>query len=229
MGNFWEEDESYRKEIEHYKKRDALFAGLLYLVNLLVFFAAGYVHANYNRYLGNELSILLIVCSVVLVLARKQKLSSVGISSKKLGKSVLLGAVPGCIILIANGVTGIINHTVLPSTSYIAMRFFYYFIIIAFTEELIFRGYIQTRIQGLIHNQRRAIGVTAILFMGMHIPYQASVAGTDLITFLASNWIMLLMTGVWHVVFQLLYRKYNNITAPVIMHALMDWSSDIFT
>ena len=98
---------------------------------------------------------------------------------------------------------------------------FYYFIVIALPEEVVFRGYIQTRIYGLIKQDILAIIVTGFLFYAMHLPFQIPVNGMQI------NIINMAIMLVLHFVMNFLYKKYNSLTAPTIFHGLLDWGGDL--
>ncbi|WP_083879838.1 CPBP family intramembrane glutamic endopeptidase [Desulfitobacterium dichloroeliminans] len=101
-------------------------------------------------------------------------------------------------------------------------------LVISLVEEIIFRGYIQTRLYGLIKRPLFAIILGGILFMLMHIPFQIGYAKMGLFAYIQVNYITLMFTFIWHVVFDFLYRKYNTIYASTIFHGLMDWANYLF-
>jgi len=47
-----------------------------------------------------------------------------------------------------------------------------YFLLTAVCEELVFRGYIGTRISGFFKNKYITVALTGILFVLMHFPYR---------------------------------------------------------
>ena len=94
---------------------------------------------------------------------------------------------------------------------------FYYFVVIGLAEEIIFRGYIQTRIYGLIKKDVPAIAMTGVLFYAMHLPYQMPVNGMQL------SLINFAIMFALHIVMNFLHRKYNSLAAPMVFHGLLDW------
>jgi membrane protease YdiL (CAAX protease family) len=76
------------------------------------------------------------------------------------------------------------------------------------TEELIFRGYIQPRIEAASNNPALAIIITSLLFGFLHSPY-----GT----------INQILTPIYiGAIFSVFYRKYRNIKLLIICHFLFD-------
>lgn len=76
------------------------------------------------------------------------------------------------------------------------------------TEELIFRGYILTRLSQLIKNNYLPVIISAILFSSVHFNYRS--VREALFTMLIG-----LLYG-WH------YQTYRNIKILIILHAMLD-------
>ncbi len=221
-------DENYKQTVSQYTKYDAICAIGIYLGVMVSYYVMGILYSKYNMYLGVHVNIAIGILCVVLVLARKQKLSSIGFTTNNLKRSVLIGSGLGLCITLINVVPNMVVHSQFVSIGRFVYNTFYYFIVIALVEEIIFRGYIQTRIYGLIKNNVLAVLVSGILFMTMHIPYQMGAAQMDLVTFILNNFVWLLLTFGWHVVFNFLYAKNNSIVAPAVFHGFLDWSGYLF-
>jgi membrane protease YdiL (CAAX protease family) len=158
-----------------------------------------------------------------LVLARKQKLDSIGITLSKMKKASLTGAVFGIIFTVIMNIIPnmIIGSEIIPANQAI-YNIFYYFIVISLSEEIVFRGYIQTRIYALIKRDVPAIIVTGFLFYAMHLPFQIPVNGMTIDLF---N--IIIIVGL-HCVMNFLYRKYNSLAASTIFHGILDWGGNLF-
>ncbi|MDF2905686.1 MAG: hypothetical protein K0R34_1007 [Herbinix sp.] len=232
MGNriraFFTIDEEYSKEVQEFSRRDAVYALLIYTLILISYYFMGVLHAMKNIYLGNAVNLSLAFLVIGLTLIRKQPLKSIGISGRNLGKSIVLGLVPSILLLAAILVIGFAGGSKLAGISSIFGNFMYFLFIISFVEELLFRGYIQTRLYGLLHKPIPAIIITGILFMLMHIPYRMGVAQMGVLEYITNNYITLLITFLWHVIFRFLYSKYNSILAPTIFHAFVNWTGYLF-
>jgi membrane protease YdiL (CAAX protease family) len=79
------------------------------------------------------------------------------------------------------------------------------------TEELLFRGYLFSRLALLFRSSWLAVVVSSLLFAAFHAGF-----GT-LVQFLNPLYIGLIFT--------LFYRKYSNIKIPIIIHIIIDLSS----
>ena len=66
------------------------------------------------------------------------------------------------------------------------------------------------------------------MFVLMHFPYQLGARDMDLITFISDNVFWFGLLFLYHLLFTWLFRKYNSIIAPVIVHTMMNWGSCLF-
>lgn len=159
---------------------------------------------------------------------RNQSLKSIGIRKDKILKSIVLGilfAIPFITSPIINAVNK--NMHVINSTQ-LLWSFLYYLIEIAFVEELIFRAFIQTRVQGLIKTKWISILIVAIMCSSMHIPFQMLKSTIPLIEFIAMYSISLILQSFMHIYLLYLYRKDNNIISVSITHLLLNFIPSIF-
>lgn len=225
---FFQTDESYQKEVSRYGIIDGMIAIALYLVLMTLYYGMGLYQAKTNIYLGDPVSLFLIALCILIVILRKDGIKSLGFRKKYAKKSIIMGLILGILIVLGNVAVGITNGNTFAPVGTILLKFFYYLIIISLTEEVIFRGYIQSRIFGLVHNNALATILVAIMFVLSHIPYHLSVSKMNLVQFCQSNALWFVSVFILHLVFTYLYRKYNSIFASTIVHALMDWSNDLF-
>lgn len=150
---------------------------------------------------------------------RKQSLRSIGFNKIKILKQIIIGItlyIPvGMLLLILNWKSGInIN---LGSMS--IWNFLYYLIIIALVEEIIFRGFIQQRLNGLIKNKYINLLVAAFIFGVIHIPFRLA-QGLTFIQVLIS----IIPVMVFHIYFVGIYKAGgNSVLSPTIAHAISDF------
>ncbi len=225
---FFTTDFTYKQMTKQYTTIDGILALCLYIILILSYYSAGVLVANNGIYLGELISIVLIAICVTFVLLRKQKLSTIGFTKKNFVKSLVLGMVAGLLALLFFAIPLILEKKPFVNATIILYRIFYYFLIIGLSEEIFFRGYIQPRIYSLIKSDILATIVGALLFYLMHFPFQGAARGTNIIEFMSINWSSWLMSFFWHFVLNFLYRKYNSIVAPTILHGFLNLSASIF-
>ena len=95
-----------------------------------------------------------------------------------------------------------------------------YFLLVSVCEEFVFRGYIGTRLNGLIKNKYVVLLITGILFVLMHFPYRM-IAYNMLLTDLDIGWLINLF--IFHFIMSFIYMKTNSIYGSIIPH----WVSDL--
>ncbi len=162
-------------------------------------------------------NLLFVILIFALIFLKKRPLSEVGLTKNSRLISVLL-LVVYLIMFLSNG-----DFTV--KGVYLA---FFYLVIVAFSEEFIFRGYLFTIIDQE-YGFRIGIIVSGLLFGAMHgllptIIGNGSLA--DLFTNISSN---LLGQGiVGGGLFALAYKKSGTLFVPILIHAILDYSSVLF-
>lgn len=159
---------------------------------------------------------------------RKQKFRSLGFKKEKIIKSILLGALFSFPFVMPTIVQWVGQGRRYGDSSVLVWQFFYFFLEIALVEEIAFRGFIQTRIQGLIKNKGLGILAVGFLFSMMHIPFQMQVYHMSLVSFVAQDAVHLAITFGMHLYFVYLYTRDQNILAPAIAHTLIDYIQNVF-
>lgn len=226
--NFFKTDESYKFQVISHGKKDALAAIAFWGVVMGTYYLMGQIYADKGVYLGVLVNLVLGSLCIAFILLRKEKMMTIGFTKNNAFKSIILGGILGILVVIGNNVMNIVWARQLVQIQSIIANLVYYMLVISLVEEVIFRGYIQTRIYGLVKKPLFAIILVGILFMLIHIPFQMGQAKMGLFAYIQRSWITLIFTFIWHVVFDFLYRKYNTIYASTVFHGLMDWANYLF-
>ena len=230
--------ENYARMHRYHNKLDGSLALGLFAVNVLLFYLTGFLYRHHMSRIFVPVSIAISIAVVALVLIRRQKMGTLGISAKGLHKSALLGLVTGAgyfffmrVILTASvferafgGVEVIrrmggdrfflIDYT--PFMEWFPMALVFV-IVTVIHQELVFRGYIQTRLAGLVKNEIVATVLTAIMFAVMFIPMHSLMMGESIgWVFMAGIHTRFILTLCLHMWLHFLYRLYNNIAAPMV-------------
>jgi membrane protease YdiL (CAAX protease family) len=228
MFSFLKTDDSYRQEVSKYGPVDGILAIAVFILVMIAYYWMGFLQANKNIYLGVPVNLFFIALCAGLAILRKGGIGSLGFKKKHAKASSILGLAVGLIVVLGNSAASLTGGASFSPIGTIVSRFFYYLFVISLMEEVVFRGYIQSRIFGLVRNNWAATILGAVMFVLMHIPYQMGAAGIDLYTFVQNNWAWFGLLFMWHLVFTYLFRKYNSIYAPMLFHALMDWGNILF-
>ena len=219
-------DPSYAENLRSYTIRDTVLALAYYTLILAVYFFMGRVVVQSGRYLGIPVNIALMLLAVLLCVRR---LSAVGLSFRNLGRSLLVAGILGVAFLLAfTIIPGIVTHAQLLPAKNILYNLFYYFVVIALSEEISFRGFIQPRLFPLLKRECLTILVGGVLFVCMHYPYQMAARGMSFLEYLPRFLENAPMQFLWHLVFTWLCRRYGNIFSSTLLHGCIDMSMGIF-
>ncbi|GAB6108938.1 CPBP family intramembrane glutamic endopeptidase [Fusibacter bizertensis] len=173
--------------------------------------------------------VLLGILVVIYVIGvRKQSLSTIGIKREKNIKSIFLGVLFGLPFVLIKLRIGFGNNLVLKDADTLFWLGIYYLINIALVEEIIFRGFIQTRIQGLVNGKWKSIWITGFLFAIMHFPNVLMNANAPILPVFFSFLPTIGEFMFYHLIHVYLYTRDQNILAPVVMHMLIDLSINLF-
>lgn len=224
--------EEYLNQMAEYSPVDALFALLLWCVCVILYFFMG---SLFNR-LGTELtqtktfwitgffSLIQIGLVFLLCRIRRQPPRTFGFSRNRAVSALWSGgAIMALIVLIGAGIMILGKGKIQTDGALLMQRGVYYLFFISLTEELIFRGYIGTRLSGLIHHPLLSNCLTGILFALLHIPFQMVIAQVGFFSYLAQNWGNLIPLIGFHFFFQWLYARNNSLIAPVLVHFVWDY------
>ena len=222
-------DAGYEKMNKEYNKKDALFAIGLYFLVMLLYLCAGIVLVTWGVYLNVYVNLLSIVICIVIVLLRRQKLNTIGFTLNHFIRALVVGIIWGIAVSMLNIVPSIQAGGRWMGLNNLLWNIFFYLIVVGLQEELVFRGFILTRLHGAIKSEPVVAIITGLMFAMMHVPYQLFTrTGGNVIEFFIDNSFWLLTTFIWHFLFYFLYRKYNSLAAPTICHFLMNFSNTLF-
>ena len=218
-------------------KRSSLFSFLGVFIGLLpfaiIFLLMSFSHGGQTSEAGgnemqytprsvyNEIIFVLIAIAPSIIILRKQRegLDSVGISSKNFIKSLLLALVLIAFtialasLLLGGGGAGV--HYKFTTNTFWA---FFYFALVASSEEFLFRGYLQTRLIAWLGTWKGWI--IASLFMAItHIPQRLGVYGMTFSDAVLSSLSLIPIS----LFLGYVMLRTRNIAAPVLLHLFADW------
>lgn len=226
-------DEVYLANLRAYSGKDGAKALLMYGINLILYFILGIIliygtaiPLEFLRYMDPIITVVAILCCLAFVLVAKEAFSTVGIALRNWRQSLLLGIVAAVLVSALNVILALAGGARTfngEGLGALAIAFF----LPACAEELIFRGYIQPRLGGLIKKEWVAVIVLGLLFVLSHWPVKLVASGFDVIALLEDYtlWIRLFLL---HVACVLVRRKYNSLIAPILLHFFHNLSLSLF-
>lgn len=190
------------------------------LMGIIIKYLVTFSNENMIFYITGLYSFIML--SLLFCFIRNQSLSTIGINKKNFWKSLIIGLIISIIIAILSGVTAILNISVIQENiKLILMEIIYYFVFIAFTEEILFRGYIGSRL--FIYRRWLTNVIVGFMFAFAHFPFQAVIQQINFMNYIMDNWFWVFSTIILHTLLQLFYSKYNNFIGPTLIHFSLDF------
>ncbi|MCL2354148.1 MAG: CPBP family glutamic-type intramembrane protease, partial [Defluviitaleaceae bacterium] len=174
-------NEIYKQEVLKYNKKDGIIALSFFVFYCILMFMLGVVRrlGVDPLFSGIGVSVIAAIALILLLLLKKDGMSSIGFHKENLWSAIRLGLFFGLIPLLLSGglLPGIVIYgwQVAPIGQILLATLFTF--IFAAHEDMIFVGYIQTRLYGLIKRDILAVFVGALLFSLMHIMPQIGFYG----------------------------------------------------
>jgi len=175
-----------------------------------------------SPYSGAIFGLIMGIACFVVIGIKKDGLGSIGFHKENLWPALRIGLLFGFVPLALNNglLPGFILGWEMQTSALILLLILLRTFILAAHEDMIFVGYIQTRLYGLIKRDLLAVLVGAILFSLMHIMPQLGLHGFA--AFHVGNGLWLLVLIPQHIVFNALFRRYYSIYPTMILHTLVN-------
>jgi membrane protease YdiL (CAAX protease family) len=208
-------------------KKSALYSFLIIIAEIIIGLVYILVTKDFIRnipeygllLLQSFFFILLTAIVIVVVLYEKANLQSLGIMKLNLLKSSILGIFYGVIFFLVYHANSKANLTanILTVASLIS---FIKFIFVGFAEEIIFRGYFQSRLIAWLGTTKGCL-ITAIIFSFYHLPVNIFFQGMDFQSaFISCASLIPLSLMLGYIMI-----KTKNIMTVAILHTIIDWTT----
>lgn len=215
----------YEELLKRYSLKDGIKALVLFTCSMLLTVMLGFSFlTNISSEILTSFQVLInfieIIICLIFLWVSKESLKTIGFTIANLKKSIgmgIIGAFLLVFILIVNGLikgTLQFNHLMeLPSVIVILT-----FIGCAIGEEVVFRGYIQTRILGIIKNRLVGTIICSILFLIIHYPVKWCAWGSISFTVIPLFYVICLL--LLHFLCDFVYKKTNCLWGAIVLHCL---------
>lgn len=158
------------------------------------------------------LYLFFVAVAVTIVLVRERSLQSLGLSKKNLK---IDGSISLAIFVLAWVARLLISDASPATLTYDAVYYFFY---IAFVEELLFRGLLQTYLFGFRLKKPWLLILGGVLFALMHLPFQMFRHNNVSFGYVIDALPQLLITFIFHMVLSIIADKRGNILIPTALH-----------
>ena len=232
MKNFFRNDKTYNNNLNGYTTKDGLLALCLFGIFIFMYSMLAILDIKVELIkdniiiIGSIFNCLLVLITMLFIKLRKQGLDTIGLYKGKWKKSLYIGIILAGILFFNNCGSHLLQGKELIDNRSIINYVIYYFFV-SLCEEVSFRGYISTRIYGIIKTQWIAIMVTGLLFVIMHFPYRMIAYGMSLKELTVNNMFWMIDLFVTHVVLNFIYTKTNSLYGAIIPHWISNLASNI--
>lgn len=212
----------YKSNLRKYEKKDGMKALVTYCLIMCSAFFQGWLYTTNANVFVLNLSQILIPLVLIAVFfcffyCSKENIRSIGINSDNIKNSIVFGLAGGFVLLAIRTALYIIQGK---SVSFInpTLLNWVIFLFAAFEEEILFRGYIQTRLFGLINGQWIVSIINSVLFLSIHYPVRWIVSGAIFINALSAVYIVSLL--VLHFFCDAVYKRTNCLWGAFLLHVI---------
>ena len=199
LRKIFEVPDSYRNLVNSFGKEEAFIAIVLLALYCMDMALSGilvdYVSADQITYIGGVTNLVFVGIILLILKVRKQGIETIGLRKGNIKLSLIMGIVLAVIL---------------------------YFFTVGLVEEVMFRGYIETRLHGYTKRIYIDIILTGILFLLMHYPFRIvayNMSFWDLIT----NVRYMLDLFITHLILSFIRIKSDCLYGAIIPH----WISDL--
>jgi len=232
LRKIFEVPESYIQSVEHYSIKDTAMAMGLFILYCGAMVVSGLVNKYLTPLERTVSGIIINSCFVGIVLlalaAKKQGLKTVGLKNGNIKLSLIMGIALSAISFFCNCLSNIIfEGQVFVPFKTILIYIIYYFTV-GLCEEVIFRGYILTRLYGIVRNVYIDILLSGVFFVLMHFPFRMVAYNMSFFE-LAANVRYMTDLFVTSLVLSLIRVKSDSLYGAVIPHWISDLSYSIVT
>lgn len=225
-------DREYECNLKQYTKKDGILSFILFGIIVLNYSILAVLEIKFEFIkenivlLGCIFNALMIAITILFIKLNKQTLNTIGISKGKRKISIVIGIILALFLFYNNCLSHLISGSKLISIPKILILLIYY-LLVAICEEIVFRGYIGTRIYGLIKKRWLAVFAVGILFIIMHFPYRMIAYGMTLSDLTVKNFSWIIDLFITHLVFNFIYLKTNSLYGAIIPHWMSNFAYSI--
>ena len=223
---------SYIQSVRHYSVKDAAMAMGLFIL----YCAAMAVSGLFNQYLtvlektvsGTIINSCFVGIVLLFLVIKKQGIETVGLKKGNIRLSLIMGITLAAILFFCNCLSDIIigNKVFIPLKT--ILIYIIYFFTVGLCEEVIFRGYILTRLYGIIRNVYIDILLAGIFFVLMHFPFRMIAYHMSFFE-LAGNIPYMIDLFVTSLVLSFIRVKSDSLYGSIIPHWISNLSYSIVT
>ena len=228
----FEVPESYMQSVKHYSIKDTAMAMGLFILYCGALAVSGLV----NKYLtdlektvsGAIINSCFVGVVLLLLVIKKRGAETVGLKKGNIKLSLIMGIVLAAILFFCNCLSDVIFEGQVFVPFKTILIYIIYFFTVGLCEEVIFRGYILTRLYGMVRNVFIDILLSGVFFVFMHFPFKMIAYNMSFFE-LVSNVPYMIDLFVTSLVLSFIRVKSDSLYGAIIPHWISDLSYSIVT
>ena len=228
----FEVPESYIQSVKYYSIKDTAMAMGLFILYCGAMVVSGLV----NKYLtdlektvsGAIINSCFVGVVLLFLVIKKQGAETVGLKKGNIKLSLIMGITLAVILFFCNCLSDIIFEGQVFVPFKTILIYIIYFFTVGLCEEVIFRGYILTRLYGMVRNVFIDILLSGVFFVLMHFPFRMIAYNMSFFE-LAANVPYMIDLFVTSLVLSFIRVKSDSLYGAIIPHWISDLSYSIVT
>lgn len=223
---------SYKKRIQIFEKIDAYIALGVICGYFFAMFICGIIvnHVSYNQITLIESIVNICYARIVLVFVKKRGygLDSIGLKEGNIKLSLIMGTILAFIFFFCNCLLNIWYEEYVFVSAKAIIIYLFYFFTVSLSEELMFRGFLETRLHALTRHIWMDVIITGILFVFMHFPFRMCAYNLSFVGFI-TDIPYILNLFVTHLILSYIRIKSDSLYGAIIPHWVSDFAYAIVT
>lgn len=232
MKNMFEVPDSYRNLVNSFEKADAFIAIIIFALYCIAMALSGmlvsYVSTGQITYIGGLTNLAFVGIVLVILRIRRQGMETIGLRKGNIKLSLIMGITLAGILFFCN----CLSHILFENQSFIPIKeimiYVLYFFTVGLVEEVMFRGYIETRLHGFTKRICLDVLLTGILFLLMHFPFRMVAYHMSFLE-LITNVRYMLDLFITHLILSYIRIKSDSLYGAIIPHWISDLAYRIVT
>lgn len=228
----FEVPESYIQLVKHYSIKDTAMAMSLFILYCGAMVVSGLVNKYLTALERTVSGVIINSCFVGVVLlflvVKKQGVKTVGLKKGNIKLSLIMGIALATILFFCNCLSDIIFEGQVFVPFKTILIYIIYFFTVGLCEEVIFRGYILTRLYGIVKNVYIDILLSGVFFVLMHFPFRMAAYNMSFFE-LAANVPYMIDLFVTSLVLSFIRVKSDSLYGAIVPHWISDLSYSIVT
>lgn len=223
---------SYKERITKFDKTDFFLALAIIVAYFVVMGISGLLVPHVSQLqitiIGGGLNILFVVWVLLLLKVRHQGIDSIGLKEGNITLSFVLGGTLAAILFFCNCLSNVLfEHQTFICFADILIYLGYFFTV-GLAEEVLFRGYLQTRLHSVLKHILLDVLVTGVLFVLMHFPFRM-VAYDMPFWEIISNVRYMADLFITHLILSYIRIKSDSLYGAILPHWVSDFAYRIVT